>query len=183
MNNPNANFEDESPYEYEAPGTPLSLKKVSKVALGVAGAAASIAFGLQIGGPAIAGMMSLASPQAPALEVGTSALKPITPVKSGVAGLAGSLNGQEQGVQPTRIAAVNPNPADLSSTTSLAANTSKASPGPVKQIQLPNQAGAPTFGNVSSATPSGSNVAAGGSGSSINLRNAYESENEGHEAE
>jgi hypothetical protein len=176
MNDYISQIEDESPYEYDKPSKPMSFQKISKVAIGLASAAASVTIGLQIVGPAMAGTLFQANPQEAAGNLaGTSTNQPLAADVSGSNQVAQV--SESTGITP-KVAAVNQSgPIDTSSLSS-AALTSSVTPPASNQIKLPSQPGAPTFGNVSSATPSGGTVAHGGTGSNIKVSNAYEVENE-----
>jgi hypothetical protein len=147
---------DEPQYEYDEPKKPLTPRQLANYALVATSAVASVAFGLQIVGPAVASAMypsstqvtpAISSPGAP-----TSSASPAGYPESAYS--SASTNSQE-----SFAANLGVTPASLAGVTAVGVTPSAAA----TQIQLPS--GAPSFGNLSSATPSGGSMAAWGSGS------------------
>jgi hypothetical protein len=144
---------EESQYEYDEPKKPLTPPNYALVATA---AVASVAFGLQVFGPAVASAMYPSSTQVesanPSPDVQTSSAAPAGYPESANSSVSNS--SQESFVANLGVA-----PASLAGVTAVAATPSAAA----TQIQLPS--GAPSFGNLSSATPSGGSMASWGSGS------------------
>lgn len=147
---------EESQYEYDEPKKPLTPRQIANYAVVATGAVASVAFGLQVVGPAVASAMYPSSTQVesanPSPDVQTSSAAPAGYPES--ANSSVSTNSQE-----SFAANLGVTPASLAGVTAVAATPSAAA----TQIQLPS--GAPSFGNLSSATPSGGSMASWGSGS------------------
>jgi hypothetical protein len=146
---------EESQYEYDEPKEPLTPRQLANYALVATGAVASVAFGLQVVGPAVASALYPSSTQVesakPSPGVQISSAAPAGYPESANSSL--STNSQE-----SFAANLGVTPASLAGVTAVALTPSAAA----AQIQLP--AGAPSFGNLSSATPSGGSMAAWGSG-------------------
>ncbi len=147
---------DESQYEYDEPKKPLAPRQIANYALVATGAVASVAFGLQVVGPAVASAMYPSSTQVESANPSPGAQAS----SAAPAGYPESANSSVSNSSQESIAA-NPGvtPASLAGVTAVAATPSAAA----TQIQLPS--GAPSFGNLSSATPSGGSMASWGSGS------------------
>ena len=138
---------EESQYEYDEPKKPLTPRQIANYALVATGAVTSVAFGLQVVGPAVASAMYPSSTQ-------VESANPSPDVQASSAAPAGYPESEYS------IAAnLGVTPASLAGVTAVAATPSAT----VTQIQLPS--GAPSFGNLSSATPSGGSMASWGSGS------------------
>lgn len=147
---------DESQYEYDEPKKPLTPRQIANYALVATGAVASVALGLQVVGPAVASAMYPSSTQVesakPSPDVQTSSAAP--------AGYPGSANSSATtNSQESFAANLGVTPASLAGVTAVAATPSAVA----TQLQLPS--GSPSFGNLSSATPSGGSTASWRSGS------------------
>jgi hypothetical protein len=137
---------EESPYQYDEPKKPLSPKRLANFAVVATGAVASVAFGLQVVGPAIAHAIY---PSATQTEAGTSQPTPVTEVSK-----AAFKSSPSSEFTPPNPVVTSSRAASLGNLAGLVATESALTPPPTAtatQIQLP--AGAPSFGNLSSATP------------------------------
>lgn len=137
---------DESPYQYDEPKKPLSPKRLANFAVVATGAVASVAFGLQVVGPAIAQAMY---PSATQTEAGTSQPTPVTEASQ-----AAFKSSPSSGFTPPNPGFTSSRAASVASLPVLPTTETAVTPSPTAtatQIQLP--AGAPSFGNLSSATP------------------------------
>ena len=156
MSNFGSRDSDESQYEYDEPKKPLTRRQVANYALVATGAVASVAFGLQVVGPAVASAI-----YPPSTQVEPSITSPGAQTSSAApAGYSASAySSASANSQESFAANLGLTPAALAGVTAVASTPSAAA----TQIQLPS--GAPSFGNLSSATPSGGSMAAWGSGS------------------
>ena len=147
---------DESQYEYDEPKKPLTPRQLANYAMVAIGAVASVAFGLQVVGPAVASAMYPSSTQA-------ESMNPSPDAQTSSAAQAGSPESAYSSASTNRqesfAANLGVTPASLAGVTAVAVTPSAAA----AQIQLPSDA--PSFGNLSSATPSGGSMASWGSDS------------------
>ena len=187
--------DSDSPYEFDEPARRISLKSVPRFALGLAGAAASITFGLQVVGPALADIAYPRHELASALnKVGrepgsepqsVTSLPAFPEARPGLREISIGVPVIENALKPalksTQIESLRPTSPRVA-VPALGAE----SPAAPNTIQAPTFSNT-TYGSVSSATPSGGSVASGGygsgAGSTINLRGGREGSESGHSSE
>lgn len=158
MSNVEPRDSEESPYQYDEPKKPLSPRRLANFAVVATSAVASVTFGLQIVGPALGNALN---PSPTQTESGSSLPTPVAEVSQ-----AAPANPSVSGFEPAKRTSPSSLGSSLGNLATFVATESVVTPTPIattSQIQLP--VGAPSFGNLSSATPSGGSMAAWGSGS------------------
>lgn len=152
MSNVEPRDSEESPYQYDEPKKPLSPRRLANFAIVATSAVASVTFGLQVVGPALGNALN---PSPNQTESGSSLPTPVAEVSQSAPAYP-SVSGFEPAKRPS--------PSSLGSSlgnlATFVATESVVAPTPIataSQIQLP--VGAPSFGNLSSATPYGGSSA------------------------
>ena len=157
---------EQSVYLYDEPRPKLSFRSISRFSLWCGAAAASVAIGSQVGGPALANL--LYGDASTATQVSSSLPTVAAQANHPHAALSSQTGTNQSGMS------------DNSSYTDVqVSQLTGGADSPVSQnqsIAIPNPVKAPTYGNVSSATPAGGKVATSGSGASFKVKDAYESE-------
>jgi hypothetical protein len=178
MSEDNPFDEVESPYELDKPTHLLNLKRLSNLALGIGGAAASLTLGLQVVGPALASVLAHKSETAESNAIDSNQGLAGTRPKFAPAELPNSAPSavdltasQVQVEQPVGVALPhNPKAVSNSPSNNHGLATQAPIPSPAAPIVLPAFDAGTQYGSVSSATPSSGSVATGGAGSKVNLR-------------